>query len=96
MKLNIYKRVPLLVLSAGILSFFVLSGIAFYGMSTIKSDVSKMGTELGESGANYTQNLMTNQLQQTLGALASARAEYINHEMERIMQDVIILSETMT
>ncbi|MBR5913990.1 MAG: SpoIIE family protein phosphatase [Selenomonadaceae bacterium] len=96
MKLNIHQRVLLLVLSAGILSFFVLSGIAFYGMSAIKRDVSEMGTELGESGVTYTQDLITNQLKQTLGALASSRAEYINHEMERLMQDVIILSETMT
>ena len=95
-KWNIHKKVLVLVLSAGILSFFILSGIALYGMSAIRRNVSEMGTELGESGANYTQNLMTQQLKETLGALAKARAEYIDTSMERVLQDVALLAETMT
>ena len=96
MKLDIHQKVLVLVLSAGIVSFFVLSGIAFYGMNAIRRNVSEMGTELGESGANYTQNLMTQQLKETLGALAKARAEYIDGNMDAMMQDVILLAERMT
>lgn len=96
MKLNIHKRVRLLVLSAGILSFFVLACISIYGLFSVRRNVSEMGTELGESGANYTQSLVTDQLKQTLLALASSRAEYIDRDMERMMQDVTILAETMT
>ena len=96
MKLDIHQKVLVLVLSAGIVSFFVLSGIAFYGMTAIRRDVSEMGTELGESGANYTQNLMTQQLKETLGALAKSRAEYIDDNMERMLQDVRLLAEVMT
>ena len=96
MKFDIHQKVLVLVLSAGIVSFFVLSGIAFYGMNAIRRNVSEMGTELGESGANYTQNLMTQQLKETLGALAKSRAEYIDDAMSRMMQDVILLAEVMT
>ena len=96
MKWNIHQRVRLLVLSAGILSFFVLSVIGFLGISSIRRDVSEMGTELGESGANYTQNILTDQLKQTLSALSASRADYINRDMERMMHDVVILAETMT
>ena len=96
MKWNIHQRVRWLVLSAGILSFCVLSVIGFLGVSSIRRDVSKMGTELGESSANYTQNILTDQLKQTLSELSAARADYINRDMERMMQDVIILAETMT
>lgn len=96
MKLNIHKRVLLLVLSAGILSFFVLSVMGFFSMSAIKKDVSEMGMELGESGASYTQNIMTDQIKQTLGALSMSRADYIDRDMERMMHDVEILAETMT
>lgn len=95
-KLNIHKKVLALVLSAGILSFLVLGAISLYGLSSIRSDVSDMGTEFGESGANYTQSMLTKQLTETLGALVESRAEYINRDMERMMQDVIILAETMT
>ena len=96
MKWNIHKRVRLLVLSAGILSFFVLSVIGFLGISSIRSDVLQMGTELSESGANYTQAILTDQLKQTLSALSVARADYIDRDMERMMRDVEILAETMT
>ncbi len=96
MKWNIHKRVRLLVLSAGILSFFVLSVIGFLGITSIKRDVLEMGTELSESGANYTQNILTDQLKQTLIALSISRADYINRDMQRMMQDVEILAETMT
>ena len=96
MKWNIHQRVRWLVLSAGILSFCVLSIIGFFGVSSIQRDVSKMGTELGESSANYTQNILTDQLKQTLSELSAARADYINRDMERMMHDVIILAETMT
>ena len=96
MKLTIHQRVLLLVLSAGILSFFVIGVIGFYGISEIRSDVSKMGTDLGESSANYTQSVITDQLKQTLGALSKSRADYIDRDMERMMQDVRILADTMT
>ncbi|MBQ9487697.1 MAG: SpoIIE family protein phosphatase [Selenomonadaceae bacterium] len=95
-KFNIHKKVRMLVLLAGLLSFLVLGAIALYGLASIRADVSEMGTEFGESGANYTQNLLTKQLTETLGALVESRAEYINRDMERMMQDVIILAETMT
>ena len=95
-KLNIHKKVLVLVLSAGILSFLVLGGIALYGLSSIRADVSEMGTDFGESGAKYTQSLLTKQLTETLAALVSSRAEYIDRDMERMMEDVIILAETMT
>ena len=96
MKLNIHKRVLILVLSAGILSFFVVSVITFFGMTNIRQKVLDIGTHLGEEGANYTQNLMSQQLQETLGELAEARAKYIDTELERMQEDVIIFADTMT
>ena len=95
-KLDIHKKVLVLVLAAGILSFLVLSVIALYGLFEIRADVSEMGTDFGESGAKYTQNLLTKQLTETLGVLVESRAEYIDHDMKLMMQDVINLSETMT
>ena len=91
MKLNIHKRVLLLVLSAGILSFFVVTLISSFGMTEVRQNVLDMGKNLGESGANYTQTLMTSQLKQTLGELAESRAKFIDHELEFMKENVIIL-----
>ena len=96
MKLNIHNRVLILVLSAGILSFFVVSIISFFGMSNIRQNALDMGTQLGEEGANYTQNLMSVQLKETLGELAESRATFIDHELEYMKENVIVLADTMT
>ena len=85
-----------LILSAGIVSFLVLTCISYYGMSVIRQYTLEMGKDLGESGANYTQTLMTNQLKQTLSELAESRAAYIESQMRQMRQDVVILSERMT
>ena len=96
MKWNIQKRLLVLVLAAGILSFLTLSGLSSYGMSVMKSEMTELGEKVGKAGADFTETLVTYQLKRTLGDLATARAEFIDHETDFIRQDVKILANTMT
>ena len=96
MKWNIQKRLLVLVLAAGILSFLTLSGLSFYGMSTMRGEMSALGEEVGKAGANFTKDLTTYQLKQTLGELAVARAEFIDQRLNLIRSNIEILSRTMT
>ena len=96
MKWNIQKRLLVLVLAAGILSFLTLSGLSFYGLWTVRDEMEEMGEDLSKAGANFTENLVTYQLKRTLEDLAKARAEFIDHETELIRSDVEILARTMT
>ena len=59
MKWNIQKRLLLLVLTAGILSFLTMSGLSFYGISIMSNEKRTMGVELGKAGANFTETLVT-------------------------------------
>ena len=96
MKWNIQKRLLALVLTAGILSFLTLSSLSFYGLSSVRREMRELGDELGKAGANFTESLMTYHLKRTLGELAKARAEFIDHETELIRSDVKILAGVMT
>ena len=96
MKWNIQKRLLVLVMAAGILSFLAMSGLSFYGMNVVRTEMQEMGDELGKAGADFTESLMTYHLKQTLGELAQARAEFIENETELIRSDVKILAQTMT
>ena len=96
MKWNIQKRLLVLVLAAGILSFLTLSGLSFYGMSVVRGEMTELGENVGKAGANFTETLMTYQLKNTLSEVATARAEFIANEMDLIRSDVKILSRMMT
>ena len=96
MKWNIQNRLLGLVLAAGVLSFLTLSGLSFYGMCVMRGEMSELGEKVGKAGADFTETLMTYNLKRTLGELATARAEFINHEISFIRQDVKILANTMT
>ena len=96
MRWNIEKRLLVLVLAAGILSFMTVSGLSFYGMSVIRSEMSALGDKVGEAGANFTESLITYQLKKTLGELAEARAGSIDRDVYLLRTDVEILSRMMT
>ena len=96
MKWNIQKRLLVLVLAAGILSFLAMSGLSFYGLSTVRKEMQEMGNELGKAGANFTENLMMYHIKTTLGELATARADFIEERLGQIRSNIEILSRTMT
>ena len=96
MKWNIQKRLLVLVLAAGILSFLAMSGLSFYGMSIMRDEMNELGEKVGKAGANFTKTLITYQLKRNLSELAQARAEFIEHETDLIREDVTILAASMT
>ena len=65
MKWNIQKRLLVLVMAAGILSFLTMSGLSFYGVNIVRNEMNEMGYELGKAGANFTENLVSYHLKQS-------------------------------
>ena len=96
MKWNIQKRLLVLVLTAGILSFMTVSGLSFYGLSIVRDELNKMGSVLGKAGADFTESIVSYQLQCTLSELADSRADYIEREALLMQQEVQMLAHTMT
>ncbi|MBR3499018.1 MAG: SpoIIE family protein phosphatase [Selenomonadaceae bacterium] len=95
-RLNIHKKVLLLVLGAGLTTFIVLSVFSFIGKSFVQRDKESMSVELGEKSASYTDALLVNQLKRTLGELAMAKAQFIDREMSVAREDATILADAVT
>ena len=96
MKFNIHKKVLILVLGAGLVTFAVLSAFLYFARGMVQREMQTMSAELGEKSASYTTELLTGQLKQTFGELAKARAQFIDREMSVMREDAEILAETMT
>ncbi len=96
MKLNIHKKVLILVLGAGLATFLVLGFFSYYGKSVVQQDMAEMSVELGEKSTIYTDELLINQLKQTLGELAEAKAQFIDREMAVTREDAKILATAVT
>ncbi len=96
MKLNIHKKVLILVLGAGLATFLVLSVFSYYGRGVMQKEMGKMSVELGEKSATYTTELLTDQLKQTLGELAEARAQFIDRQMSITREQAVMLANAMT
>ncbi|MBQ7493060.1 MAG: SpoIIE family protein phosphatase [Selenomonadaceae bacterium] len=96
MKWHIQKRLLVLVLAAGILSFLTLSGLSFYGMTIMRDEMTELGNKLGKAGANFTESLVTYQIKQALGEVAFVRANFIEQKLDVIRANIIILSRTAT
>jgi len=96
MKLNIHKKVLILVLGAGLTTFLVLGVFSYFGKGIVQRDMAAMSVELGEKSASYTDDLLTDQLKQTLGELAKAKAQFIDREMSIAKEDAFILASAMT
>ena len=95
-KWNIEKKLFVLVLAAGILSFLALGVLSFYGMNLTRNEMDELGEKVGKAGADFTKSLMEYHLKKTLTELASTHAEFIEHEANLIQADVEILARSMT
>ena len=96
MKLNIHKKVLILVLGAGLVTFLVLGLFSYYGRGVVRRDMVAMSIELGEESATYADDLLIEHLKQTLGELAKAKAQYIDREMSITKEEAEILANSVT
>ena len=96
MKLNIHKKVLILVLGAGLVTFLVLGAFSYYGRDVVRHDMIAMSIELGEKSAKYADDVLIDHLKQTIGELSEAKAQYIDREMSITREDAEVLATAMT
>ena len=96
MRLNIHKKVLILVTGTGLVTFLVLGIFTYLGKSLVQNDMAQMSLELGNKSADYTDEILTDELKKTYGELARAKADFINREMTITRQNAEILADAMT
>ena len=93
---SIRQRLLRLLVMSSLMSALVFAGLSFYGMTFVSRDITDMGTQLSESGAEYTKQYINKTSKDTLAELVKAEAGYIDREMSLMKHDVQILSEALT
>ena len=96
MKFNIHKKVLSLVLGSGLMAMLVLGIFWYLGGKVVEKDMNLMSEELSVKSASYTDELLKEQIKQTLGELAKAKAQYIDREMTIGREGTEILSAAMS
>ena len=86
-KMSIHRRVLLLLLSAGILSFLALGVVSLWGMYSAQHATIKNGMHMGTAATTFMENLATYNAQKQLLDLAIEKAQSVDRELVTIRMD---------
>ena len=96
MKMNIRRRLLVLVLSCSIISLLVLSVIVIYGMIDIRQDAKDTGEEIGIAAVDSSSKILEQQSRANLEKIAVERADQIYLSFRGVRNGIRILSSEMT
>ena len=95
-KLDIRRRLTLIVLSTGLIALLVLGGVAFYGMNGVRNLALKSSEELGVRSALNSSTTLEMQQKKELSLLAGDKATVINQQMSTLALEVKKIADQMT
>ena len=84
MKLDIRRKVLLLVLSGSLLTFLLINVFLYFGLYRIRETVETKNEELGEETAEYTEQLVEAQIKKRMGEITRLRAQYVDGGLTRM------------
>ncbi|MBR2214365.1 MAG: SpoIIE family protein phosphatase [Selenomonadaceae bacterium] len=95
-KLNIRRRVLIMVLASSIFTFLVMSAIGLYGMYYTKKNIAEQGVVTGDISAQYTRGVVEELSTTSLSNVAKARAEQLDHELADRAEDATLIAWGVT
>jgi len=95
-KMNIYRRVLLLVLSCGALAFILPTALSLYTLNSVERSLSVQGNILSESVSEFVWEIAQRRSKEHLTEVAETRARHIDRELSFNGEDVVILSKMAT
>ncbi|MBR3624217.1 MAG: SpoIIE family protein phosphatase, partial [Selenomonadaceae bacterium] len=95
-KMNIYRRVLLLVLSCGALAFILPTALSLYTLNNVERTLSVQGDVLSESVSEFVWEIAQRRNKEHLTEVAKTRARHIDREFSLNGEDVVILSKMAT
>ena len=95
-KLNIRRRLMLIVLSSSLVTLVILSGVAFYGMNGVRNIALESAEELGTQSALNSSSTLEMQKKKELSLLATDKADAINYQLTALGVEVKKIADEMT
>ena len=95
MKLDIRRKVLLLVLSGSLLTFLLVTVFLSFGLYHARATFDKKNEELGEEVAGYAEDLVETQIKKRMEEVTRFRAQHIEHGLMGTAANVQYLAGTM-
>ena len=96
LKLNIRRRLMLIVLSSSLVTLVILSGVAFYGMNGVRNIALESAEEIGTQSALNSSGTLEMQKKKELSLLATDKSEAINYQLTALGVEVKKIADEMT
>lgn len=94
--LNLHRRIFLLLLVVGLVSFAIAGAVSLVVMYRFQKDIDKTGVLLGDRAAAFTERFAEEQAKLHLSSVVSGKAQLISHEMENTLDDARYLADGLT
>ena len=95
-KMNLGRKIFLLVLAAGMAAFLLMGAVTLAGMYMINDKIDNVGELVSESTAGFTERFAEDQIKDRLSTQATERSELIQYELDTAIDDVVYMADVMT
>lgn len=95
-KTGIERRIFLLLLATGLVSFLAFETVSFFGLYGVQTQALESGTKMGESAAAFAEEIADGQAKKRFALFAEEQARGIETDMWRLQEDTKLLANSMT
>ena len=95
-KMNIERRIFLLMLLTGLLCFFAFEAVSLFGLYYVRRHTLESVQEMGTSTAAFAEEVADMQAKKRFALLAEEKVRHIEAEMVRLKEDTELLAQMMT
>ncbi len=95
-KMNIERRIFLLMLFTGLACFAAFEAVSFFGLYDAQEHALESGREMGTSAAAFAEEITDEQAKKRFALMAEEKARGVNNEIGRLREDANLLAKTMT
>ena len=95
-KMNIERRIFLLMLFTGLACFAAFEAVSFFGLYDAQEHALESGREMGTSAAAFAEEIADEQAKKRFALMAEEKARGVNNEIGRLREDANLLAKTMT
>ncbi len=88
-KMNLQKKIFVLMLSVGVAAFIFMGIVAITGMYMVNNKINNAGQQMSENTSGFTEQFAENQIKTSLSIQAMEKAELVQQKLENAMEDVV-------
>ena len=94
-KMNLQKKIFVLMLSVGVAAFIFMGIVAITGMYMVNNKINNAGQQMSENTSGFTEQFAENQIKTSLSIQAMEKAELVQQKLENAMEDVVYMADVM-